>query len=215
MKKSLLKIAITAGLASSLLNVIPVMAEEPELDYKFRYSAYFACGSAEKGSGGQLAPGSYNTQVNMMNWHGRALQLRKKVAFTYPPRSQTPGVHSAWIGPETIERVHSMSVDCEEIIGSRKNPSEFDMYEGDPVLEDGSDPTFYTGYLVIQATKSLNVTTVVTAGPKSGNKKSDDDDDKEEREDGKKKQSHVKSISVTNVPERIRAESQQHGDEGV
>lgn len=211
MKMRMLQMVMAASLASSMLIATPLVAEEePGQELNFRYTAYFVCGAPEKGSGGQLAPGSYSTQINMANWHGKALELRKKVALTYPPRSQVYGVHSDWVGPEPIERNHALSVDCEEIVGSRKFPSEFVYSEGLPELEDGKDPTFYTGYLIIQSSRSLNVTTVQTAGPRPGKNGSDDDDD-----DDKKKQPQVHTISVTNVPEHIRAEFQQHGDEGT
>ena len=210
MKKQILQTAIAACVAQSMWAAAPALAqEEPEEKLDYRYTAYFACGAPEQGSGGQLAFGKYATQINMANWHGKPLEMRKKVAFTYPPRMQNYGVHSDWIGPEVIERNHAMSVDCEEIVGTKKFPSEFVYSEGLPVLEDGSEPTFYTGYLIIQSSRSLNVTTVQTAGPRPGHGGSDDDDSKED-----KKRPQVHSISVTNVPQRIRAESQQHGGEG-
>lgn len=80
------------------------------------------------------------------------------------------------------------------------------------------EPTFYTGYLIIQSDRSLNVTTVQTAGPRpdqgEGKGKDDGDDHKAKKKDDKK-HPQVHTISVTNVPERIRAESQQHGDEAL
>ena len=211
MKKKMLQTAIGAFAAHAMWIATPTLAqEEPEEKLDYRYTAYFVCGTPEQGSGGQLAFGKYATQINMANWHGKALEMRKKVAFTYPPRMQNYGVHSDWIGPEVIERNHAMSVDCEEIVGTKKYPSEFVYSEGLPVLEDGSEPTFYTGYLIIQSSRSLNVTTVQTAGPRPGEGGSDDDEG-DSKEDKKRPQVH--SISVTNVPQRIRAESQQHGDE--
>jgi hypothetical protein len=48
----------------------------------YRYGAHFVCGEPEKGSGGQYTFGKYATQVNMKNWHGKKVKLRKKVALT-------------------------------------------------------------------------------------------------------------------------------------
>lgn len=213
MKKKTLQSAVALVLTQSMwAAAAPALAQEPEEPFDFRYTAYFVCGTPEPGAGGQLALGEYATQINMANWHGTSLEMRKKVAFTYPPRLQTPGVHSDWIGPEVIERNHALSVDCEEIVGSKRHPSEFVYSEGSPVLEDGSEPTFYTGYLMIQSRRALNVTTVQTVGPRPG-KGGSDDDESEDDNKGNKKRSQVHSIAVTNVPERRRAEFQQHGDE--
>lgn len=214
MNKQVLRSLAVACMMQPIWAMAPVHAQaEPEEKYDFRYTAYFVCGEPEHGSGGQLVFGKYATQVNMANWHGKAVELRKKVAYTYPPRSQNYGVHSDWVGPEIIERNHALSVDCEEIVGTKEHPSDFQYSEGLPVLEDGSTPTFYTGYLIIQSDRSLNVTTVQTAGPKPENEASDDKHSKKEKDKGEKERPQVQTVSVTNVPERTRAESQQHGDE--
>jgi hypothetical protein len=189
-----------AVLAASLL-LLPagVSAAEGDEDegagkeFPYRYAAQFTCGKAEKGSGGQLVFGKYATQINMENWHGKKIKLRKKVALTYPPRMEEQGMASEWIGPEMIKPNHAMSVDCEEIMGSGKFDSEF--FDEIPTLGNGDEAGFITGYLVIQSNRSLNVTTVHTAGPKP-------------EKEGKQPQVH--SIAVTNVPEHIRAEFQQH-----
>lgn len=213
MKTHILQMVIAASVASSTWVAAPAVAqEEPGHQFEYRYTAYFVCGTPKKSSGGQLVSGRYATQINMANWHGKELELRKKVALTYPPRMQVYGVHSDWVGPETIERNHALSVDCEEIVGTRKFPSEFKYSEGEPELEDGKKPTFYTGYLIIQSSRSLNVTTVQTAGPRPGREGSDDDDHEQR---GKKGQPQVHTISVTNVPERTRAESRKHDEEGA
>jgi hypothetical protein len=161
-------------------------------EFPYRYGAQFTCGMAKQHSGGQLTFGKYATQINMQNWHGKGVKLRKKVALTYPPRMENQGKASEWIGPEKIKPNHAMSVDCEEIVGSGKFDSEF--FDELPILGNGDEPTFYTGYLIIQSNRSLNVTTVHTAGPKP-------------EKEGKKPQVH--SIAVTNVPEHIRAQFQQ------
>jgi hypothetical protein len=83
-----------------------------------------------------------------------------------------------------------MSVDCEEIMGSGKFDSEF-FEDGIPTLGNGNAPTFITGYLIIQSSDSINVTTVHTAGPKP-------------EKEGKRPQVH--SIAVTNVPEHLGAQ---------
>ncbi|MGD8587964.1 MAG: hypothetical protein PVG22_03940 [Chromatiales bacterium] len=176
----------------------------PGMEFPYRYAAQFVCGKAEKGSGGQLVFGKYATQINMENWHGKGVKLRKKVALTYPPRMEQQGKASEWIGPEKIKPSHALSVDCEEIIGSGKFDSEF--FDELPLLGNGEEPGFYTGYLVIQSNRSLNVTTVHTAGPRPNKEGDEDDDDKE----GKSKQPQVHSIAVTNVPEHIRGQFQQN-----
>jgi hypothetical protein len=180
--------------------------EGPGMEFPYRYAAHFVCGKPEKGSGGQLVFGKYATQINMENWHGMGVKLRKKVALSYPPRMEKQGKASEWIGPEKIKPNHALSVDCEEIMGSGKFDSEFfDML---PTLGNGEDPTFLTGYLVIQSNRSLNVTTIHTAGPRPNKEGEEGGDDKA----GKSRQPQVHSIAVTNVPERIRAEFQQHDD---
>ena len=200
-----------AVLAASLI-LLPLGASAAEgdedegagMEFPYRYAAHFICGKAEKGSGGQLVFGKYATQINMENWHGMGVKLRKKVALTYPPRMEEQGKASEWIGPEKIKPSHAMSVDCEEIMGSGKFESEF--FDEIPTLGNGEEAGFISGYLVIQSNRSLNVTTVHTAGPRPNKEGEEDGGDKETKD----KQPQVHSIAVTNVPEHIRAEFQQH-----
>ncbi|MEN8168485.1 MAG: hypothetical protein ABFR65_13545, partial [Pseudomonadota bacterium] len=158
-----------AVLAASLL-LLPAVSsaaeeeEGPGKEFPFRYGAQFTCGMVKQHAGGQLTQGKYATQINMQNWHGTGVKLRKKVALTYPPRMEKQGKASEWIGPEKIKPNHAMSVDCEEIMGSGKFDSEF--FDEIPTLGNGDEPSFITGYLIIQSNRSLNVTTVHTAGPK-------------------------------------------------
>ena len=119
-------------------------------------------------------------------------------------RMEEQGKASEWIGPEMTKPNHGLSVDCEEIMGSGKFDSEF--FAEIPTLGNGEEPTFLTGYLVIQSNRSLNVTTVHTAGPRPEKEGKEDVDSKESKD----KQPQVHSIAVTNVPEHIRAEFQQH-----
>jgi hypothetical protein len=110
-----------------------------------------------------------------------------------------------------IKPNHALSVDCEEIFGSGKFTSEF--FDEIPVLGNGEEPGFITGYLVIQSNRSLNVTTVHTAGPRP-NKEGEESEEGGDGEEGKSKQPKVHSIAVTNVPEHIRAEFQQGEEAG-
>jgi len=197
------RLGIRGGALMAACMLIPAMgfaAEgdegEPGKEFPYRYGAQFTCGMVKQHSGGQLTFGKYATQINMQNWHGKGVKLRKKVALTYPPRMENQGKASEWIGPEKIKPNHAMSVDCEEIVGSGKFDSEF--FDELPTLGNGEEPTFYTGYLIIQSNRSLNVTTVHTAGPKP-------------EKEGKKPQVH--SIAVTNVPEHVRAEFQEHEED--
>jgi hypothetical protein len=209
----------TACLATSLLFSAQAFSQEggegEGKEFPFRYAAHFVCGTPEKGSGGQLTFGKYATQINMQNWHGKRVKLRKKVALTYPPRAEQQGMASPWIGPEKIKPNHALSVDCEEIVGSGRLSSEF--FVALPTLEDGTEATFYTGYVIIQSNRSLNVTTVHTAGPRPGKGGEGDEvsasDGHDGGEDGKDKQPQVHTISVTNVPEHVRAEFRQHDEE--
>ena len=184
-------------------------------EFPFRYAAHFICGKVERESGGQYVFGKYATQINMEDWHGKGVKLRKKVALSYPPRREEQGQASEWIGPETLKPNHAMSVDCEEIIGSGKFASEF--FDSLPTLGNGEEPEFFTGYLIIQSNRSLNVTTVHTAGhrPSNGgdgsNGEEGDGTGEEGTQDGARPR--VQSIAVTNVPEHIRAEFQQDGQE--
>jgi len=213
-KKSLHWGAAGAAMLAASLLISPLLASAAEGDedegagkeFPYRYAAHFICGKAEKGSGGQLVFGKYATQINMENWHGKKIKLRKKVALTYPPRMEEQGKASEWIGPEMIKPNHALSVDCEEIMGSGKFASEF--FDELPTLGSGEEPGFITGYLVIQSNRSLNVTTVHTAGPRP-NKEGEESEEGGDGEDGKSKQPKVHSIAVTNVPEHIRAEFQQ------
>lgn len=217
-KKSQLLVA--ACLVGTLALPMMVSAQESDEDegegkeFPYRYGAHFVCGEPEKGSGGQYTFGKYATQVNMQDWHGKKVKLRKKVALTYPPRAEEQGMASEWIGPEELKPNHAMSVDCEEIVGSGKLGSEF--FGTMPTLENGDEPTFYSGYVIIQSNRSLNVTSVHTAGPKPGKGEGEDKatskDDGGSDAEGEGKQPQVHSISVMTVPEHIRAEAQGGGE---
>ena len=219
MKARRLPRLVAACLAGTLLLPLLSVAQESDEDegdgkaYPYRYGAHFVCGEPEKGSGGQFTFGKYAAQVNMQNWHGKKVKLRKKVALTYPPRAEAQGMASGWL-EEEIKPNHALSVDCEEIVGSGKLGSEF--FEELPLLENGKEPTFYSGYVIIQSNRSLNVTSVHTAGPKPGKGEGEEMASSEETDEGEGggKQPQVHSISVTNVPEHIRASGQQgEGDE--
>jgi hypothetical protein len=116
----------------------------------FEYAAKFICGVQRERDDLRLARGLYATEVNIHNPHDRPVRItEKKLALTYPPGGQEPG-EILRLEPHGLEADQAVAVDCllvrEQLFG-------------------GNFPTPYiTGFLVVQASASLDVTAVYTTG---------------------------------------------------
>jgi len=112
---------------------------------RFEYAAKVVCGEARE-RGEPLAPGFYFTEVNVYNPHDRPVRLRKRLMLSVPPGRQQEGevvldeLHA--LGPE-----RALAVDC--------------GYLG-PHVEQVHSGSYFTGFLVIESTASVDVTAVYT-----------------------------------------------------
>jgi hypothetical protein len=124
-------------------------AGDKENPFRFQYAAKFTCGAVPPGDTDRVIPGQYATAVAVHNPQSRDVTLRKKIALVFPPGAEQPGRVSDFItlklGPD-----QALEVSCQEI------PSEF--------LPDTTSP-YVQGFLVIETTRSVDVTATYSAGP--------------------------------------------------
>jgi CARDB len=116
----------------------------------FEYTAKFICGLQRDRDDLRLAKGLYATEVNLHNPNDQVVQVtQKKLVLTFPPGEQRPG-EVLLLEPHDLEPDQAVGVDCVHV---REK------------LFGGNFPTPYIiGFLVVQATASLDITAVYTTG---------------------------------------------------
>jgi hypothetical protein len=116
----------------------------------FEYAAKFVCGIQREWDDLRLARGQYATEINIHNGSDRPVSItEKKIALTYPPGGQEPG-EILHLEPHELEPDQAVAVDCLQIRDK---------------LFGGSFPTPYVlGYLIVQASASLDVNALYTTG---------------------------------------------------
>lgn len=116
----------------------------------FEYAAKFICGLQRERDDLRLARGLYATEVNIHNPNDHTVRVtQKKLALTYPPGKQEHG-EVLHLEPHALKPDHAVAVDCPHVRDK---------------LFGGTFPTPYiTGFLIVQATHSLDVTAVYTTG---------------------------------------------------
>ncbi len=122
--------------------------------YRFQYAAKFLCTSNIPGTSQttpSVLPGSYLTVVSIHNPQDQPVQLRKKIAVTFPAEQQQPGPVSHFI-TERVLADEAFQVDCPQILQN------FGI-----AFIHGAE-----GFLVIESTHSLDATAIHTAGPSAG-----------------------------------------------
>ena len=116
--------------------------------FVFEYAAKFVCGLQKDPLNKRLTRGYYATAINIHNPHKSDVKFFKKLALTFPPGKQKPGMIVP-IGKEVLRYDEALEVDCEEI---------------DKVLKKNGIKTPYAkGFVVIQSPTSIDVTAVYTA----------------------------------------------------
>ena len=138
---------------SIFLFTISVSAQESndqQSDRSFyQYAAQFTCGANPQAIA-RVLPGQYATSVNIHNPHGSNIELRKRVALTFPPPEQKAGAVSEPIS-DKLGPLEALKVACDEI------PTEF--------FSEAADlPPYVHGFLIIESLNELNVTAVYTTG---------------------------------------------------
>jgi hypothetical protein len=127
--------------------------------YRFQYAVKFLCTSHIPGTSqtsSAVLPGNYQTAVNIHNPGRQVVYLRKKLADTHGNISQ---FFDLKLAPDEVT-----TVDCSQV-------QSFGLH-----LVHG-----FEGFLVVEATSSLDVVAVYTAGPRGG---------------------EVSSLDIEHVPER-------------
>ncbi len=153
----------SCGLISTLVILVVLLSLSPavragddeELRFRFQYAAKFSCGSVPLGAIAPVIQGHYATAVAIHNPQRKAVTLRKKIALVFPPGGQNPGQISAFI-TEKLGPDRALEVACQEI------PIQFTFPGG---VTFGS---LVQGFLVIETTRSVDVTATYSAGPGLG-----------------------------------------------
>jgi hypothetical protein len=141
-------------LVIALLSLSPALkagGEDEEVGFRFQYAAKFTCGFVPLTAVDRVIQGQYATAVAIHNPQTKDVTLRKKIALVFPPGAQKPGQVSPFI-TEKLGPDQALEVACKEI------PSEFFPGVTFP-------STFVQGFLVIETTRSVDVTATYSAGP--------------------------------------------------
>jgi hypothetical protein len=123
----------------------PIPTAQPDVEFRFQYAAKFVCGANARGTSnefGSLISGVYETDVNIHNASATTARLRTKVVDVEVDKVvhfDTPNLPSN----------HGREIGCETIL---------------EVLQEGPPHPAAIGFLVIESTRSLDVTAVYTAG---------------------------------------------------
>jgi hypothetical protein len=144
---------VTAVLACSVaaagLAVAEPAAAKPKVVEWYQYTVAFTCGENDDGFS-RVVPGEFAAAINLYNATAGDTILRKNLALTFPPESQTAGAVSDAI-EETLPANSALQVDCEEILFGF-------TYAVPPPATD-----YLQGFLVIESNKPLEVQAVHTA----------------------------------------------------
>jgi hypothetical protein len=135
--------AIGLGLAG------PAAAKKQKVVEWYQYTVAFTCG-ANDADFSRVVPGDFATAVNLYNATAGDTTLRKNLALSFPPETQTAGVVSDAI-EEILPANSALQVDCEEILFGF-------TYAVPPPATD-----YIQGFLVIESDKPLEVQAVHSA----------------------------------------------------
>jgi len=119
----------------------------PCRDLPFEYAAKVVCGVQEESQAGPVARGSYATTINIHNPGAQPANFFKKMAFTRPPKDQSPGEVRP-IAEDMLRYDEALAVDCPDLWRR--------LFSIDP------PGRFFEGFVIIQSAASLDVTAVYT-----------------------------------------------------
>ena len=146
--RSLVLVAVFA--AAGLCLAGPAAAGKPKPPPEwYQYTVAFTCGHNYSGAS-RVVVGGFATAVNLYNATAGDTILRKNLALTFPPETQTAGAVSDTI-EETLPANSALQVDCEEILFGF-------TYAAPPPATD-----YIQGFLVIESNKPLEVQAIHTA----------------------------------------------------
>lgn len=114
---------------------------------KYEYSAKLICGKQKTPVNISLADGFYATSINIHNPNDEKVYFFKKLALTYPPEEQKPGLVIP-IGIDTLEYDEALKADCIDIEKT--------------LFKERFPTAFIEGFVIIQSPRSLDITGVYT-----------------------------------------------------
>jgi len=115
--------------------------------WKYEYAAKIVCGEQKDYKNMRLAKGLYTTTINIHNPNRSTTLLFKKLALTYPPEGQLPGMIIP-IGVDTLSSDQALKVDCMDI--------------QEKLFPQGFPTPYIEGFIIIQSLASLDVSAVYT-----------------------------------------------------
>jgi len=186
MKKALIWV-LALGLIGGL-SVTIARSGDRKGKFEFQYAAKFVCGRDPQGAFLRVIPGFYSTVIAIHNPSDKSVELRKKVALTFPPSDQRAGEVSKFL-KDKLKSDEALQVDCQEIFGREEGSRSF--LESQFFPGSGPEvgfPPYMQGFVIIESKHSLDVSAVYTAG------------EGDPRDGGSFR---VKSIDIEQIRERI------------
>lgn len=116
-------------------------------EWNYEYAAKIICGEQNESQNMRLAKGLYATTINIHNPNPGTALFFKKLALTYPPEQQQPGVILP-IAVDTLIHDQALKVDCMDI--------------EEQLFPNGFPASYIEGFVIIQSLASLDVSTVHT-----------------------------------------------------
>ena len=138
------------------------VADDDDDDFKYQYAATFVCGFDPQPAIQRVQPGTYATTIAIHNPQRESVDIRKKIALTFLPHEQEPGVVSEFL-THGLDANKALQVDCEEIFNIKDgNASEF-FPVGFPAPFTTSTPPYIQGFVVVESSHSIDVVQTTSA----------------------------------------------------
>jgi hypothetical protein len=147
---------------------VNAQVNKPLADYKYEYAVKIVCGEQKDSKNLMLAGGLYATTINIHNPNDSAAIFYKKLALTYPPSEERAGKIIA-LGLDTLFYDQALKTD------------------GNDIRKHYNFSSYIEGFVIIQSTRSLDVSAVYSSATKSG---------------FLRRSYKVVSMDVENIPER-------------
>lgn len=164
--KKFATVALMTGIAFALTSSMAMAGgknygpkKKPRKDNSYySYAVKFVCGTnpgfvlydngdyGRGGSSDRIVPGTYATAINIFNPNGHGVDIRAKLALTFPGQEGKAEPISKYLPSH-----YATALDCNEI--------------PDAFLDYDTVAPYYKGFVVIHSKNRIDVTAVYTAGP--------------------------------------------------